>query len=227
MSFNLTAIDLIAASTNALAGALLARRPDHYRGYTRIGIVLLGIIAGIGGGVARDIILNQVPAAFTNPLYIFLTTIMGVLALAISYRAGRRTYRKRTEERGRTDIKEGAVNWMASFSLPWYAAVGVDKALNAGLPALSAIVIGIIGPTSGRFIVDTVSGLPPKHFVKGEFYVTTAILTSIIYYLLYSVGLSIWPATLLSFAFGFTFRTITWRRGWEEKEPWEPKEAER
>jgi hypothetical protein len=32
-----TAIDLIAASTNALNGALLARRPDHYRNFTVVG----------------------------------------------------------------------------------------------------------------------------------------------------------------------------------------------
>ena len=31
---NFTTIDLIAASTNALNGALLARRPDHYRNFT-------------------------------------------------------------------------------------------------------------------------------------------------------------------------------------------------
>jgi uncharacterized membrane protein YeiH len=223
MSFNLTAIDLIAASTNAFVGALLARRPDHYRGYTRIGIVLLAILAGIGGGVARDIILNQVPAAFTNPLYVILCVIMGLLALSISYRAGRKIYRKRSEEG--TDIKEGLLNYMASFSLPWYAAVGVDKALNVGLPVFPAIIIGIIGPTTGRFIVDITSGVTPKHFVKGEFYVTTAILTSIIYCLMYYAGLSIWPATLISVAFGFTFRTIVWRKGWEEKEPWEPKKG--
>ena len=41
ISYDMTIIDLIAASTNAFVGALLARRPDHFRGYTRIGIVLL------------------------------------------------------------------------------------------------------------------------------------------------------------------------------------------
>jgi uncharacterized membrane protein YeiH len=105
------------------------------------------------------------------------------------------------------------------------AAVGVDKALTVGLPALPAVLIGIIGPTTGRFIVDITSGVTPKHFVKGEFYVTTAILTSIIYCVCFFVGLSIWPATLISVAVGFSFRAsaLTWR--WEEKEPWEPEKG--
>ncbi|MEX1006684.1 MAG: hypothetical protein WD271_02440 [Acidimicrobiia bacterium] len=40
-SGNFTTVDLIAASTNALNGALLARRPDHYRNYTVAGILLM------------------------------------------------------------------------------------------------------------------------------------------------------------------------------------------
>ena len=36
-----TTVDLIAASTNALNGALLARRPDHYRQFTIVGILLM------------------------------------------------------------------------------------------------------------------------------------------------------------------------------------------
>ena len=34
-----TTIDLIAASTNSLNGALLARRPDHYKNWTVVGIL--------------------------------------------------------------------------------------------------------------------------------------------------------------------------------------------
>ncbi len=206
-----TIIDLIAATTNAFVGALLARRPDHYRNYTRIGIVLLAIIGGIGGGVARDLILNDIPSAFTNPWYIILCTAAGIIALAISYRFGQK-------------LKEGVFIVMASFSLPWYAAVGVNKALVTGLPYIAAIVIGIIGPTAGRYIIDTVSGVTPKHFVKGEFFVGTALLASVVYLICYVAGLSIWPATLISFAVGFVFRLTAQYRHWEEKEPWEPKD---
>src|SRR5437762_9349903 len=38
-----TAVDLIAASTNALNGALLARRPDHYKQFTIVGIILMAL----------------------------------------------------------------------------------------------------------------------------------------------------------------------------------------
>jgi len=39
-----TFIDLLAASTNALNGALLARRPDHYKSFTVVGILLMALL---------------------------------------------------------------------------------------------------------------------------------------------------------------------------------------
>ena len=38
-SGDFTTVDLIAAGTNALNGALLARRPDHYKNWTVVGIL--------------------------------------------------------------------------------------------------------------------------------------------------------------------------------------------
>ena len=63
-------IDLIAATTNALNGALLAQRPDYYRGkqWSVVGIIILAIFGGIGGGVSRDVLLNKIPGALTQSL---------------------------------------------------------------------------------------------------------------------------------------------------------------
>jgi hypothetical protein len=60
---NFTTLNLIAATTNALNGALLARRPDHYRNYTVVGVLLMALLGGIGGGVTRDVLINKIPAA--------------------------------------------------------------------------------------------------------------------------------------------------------------------
>ena len=81
-----TIIDLIAATTNAFNGAILARQPSHYRKYTVVGIVLIAIFGGIGGGVSRDVLLNDIPSALTNPLYLILCALAGFLALRITGR---------------------------------------------------------------------------------------------------------------------------------------------
>ena len=64
---NFTTLDLIAAGTNALNGALLARRPDHYKNFTVVGIILMALLMGLGGGITRDVLVNQVPGALDQP----------------------------------------------------------------------------------------------------------------------------------------------------------------
>ncbi len=113
-----TIIDLIAATTNAFNGALLARQPSHYRKYTVVGILLIAVFGGIGGGVTRDVLLNDIPSALTNAWYLILCAVAGFLALRIS---------------GELDAARSArlFDFMSAFSLPWYAAVGANKALEA------------------------------------------------------------------------------------------------
>jgi len=201
-----TIVDLIAASTNAFNGALLARKPNHYRNYTVVGIILLAMIGGIGGGVARDVLLNKVPSAFVNPWYILLCVLTGLLALSISFRGGQ-------------EFTDGVGTVMAAFSLPWYAVVGADAALRTNLPILAAVVIGIIGPTTGRYFIDVTSGVTPQHFVKGEWFVGTAVLASVVYIICFYAGLSFIHGALIAFAVAFTFRIMALLKGWEEPEP--------
>jgi len=204
-----TIIDLIAASTNAFNGAMLARRPSHYRHYTDVGIILMAFLGGIGGGVSRDVVLNRVPSAFTNPWYIVLCTLAGVMGLVISYNAQQK-------------LAGGIFKIMGAFSLPWYAVVGADAALHAQLPLLAAVILGVIGPTAGRYFIDITSGVTPLHFVRGEWFVGTAVLASVLYIIFSRSGLAIWPATVLTFIIAFAFRLAALSFKWEEPEPWAP-----
>jgi len=168
-----TTIDLIAATTNALNGALLARRPDHYRNFTIVGVLLMALLGGIGGGVTRDVIL-------------------------------------------------GLFQFMTSFSLPWYAIAGAEAAEKAGLPVLGVLALAVIGPTAGRWYIDVSSGVPPKQFIRGEWFVTIAALTGLIWVICDAAGFNAWLSAGISFVIGFTVRLLALYLGWEEplaKEP--------
>ena len=60
--------------------------------------------------------------------------------------------------KGGQKFRETFYQFMTAFSLPWYAAIGVQAALSAGLPDIAAIFIGVVGPTAGRFLIDITAG---------------------------------------------------------------------
>lgn len=203
-------LSLIAATTNAFNGALLARRPDHYKHFTVAGIIILAYAGGIGGGIIRDILINKVPTPLQNPWYIIACTVAAAVALLIDYW-------------GELRFKDGLFQFMTAFSLPWYAIVGVQAALAVHLGYLAAVLIGIIATTAGRWIIDVACNVVPKQLVRGEFFVTAAALTGIAYvFFNQTLGWDIIPSTAIAFFVGFGFRLLSQFLGWEEWEPWEP-----
>ena len=212
---SLTLIDLIAATTNAFNGTILASRRDHYRHWTIVGIIMIAIIGGIGGGVTRDVFLNLIPSAFQNPWYLICSFAAAMLGLAATKRLKGNRLRR-------------TFNFMAAFSLPWYAIVGSQKALEQNLPLLAVFLIGVVGPTAGPYFLDITSGVTPQLFTRGEWFVGTAFLTSVVYVVLYLLGLrlglpssEIWPATIIAFLVGFGFRLAALHFKWTEPQPWE------
>ena len=201
-----TTVDLIAASTNALNGALLARRPDHYKQFTVVGIILMAILGGLGGGITRDVLVGEVPAAITNPAYILLAVTFGFIGYKLAYAGGQL-------------FREGIFQFMTAFSLPWYAIVGAQKGVNVGLPVLGCLFLAVVGPTAGRYLIDVTSGVTPKQFIRGEWFVGTAVLTGAVWIVIYWAGASTWWAMGTAFVVGFTFRVLALYRDWEEPLP--------
>jgi uncharacterized membrane protein YeiH len=205
-----TTVDLIAASTNALNGALLARRPDHYKQFTVVGIILMALLGGLGGGITRDVMVGEVPSALTNPAYITLALFFGAIGYFMAYGEGQL-------------FREGFFQFITAFSLPWYAIVGAQKGVTVGLPVWGCLLLALVGPTAGRYYIDITSGKTAKQFIRSEWFIGTALLTGLVWILVYWAGASTWAATGVAFVVGFAFRLAALYRGWEEPLPREPK----
>ena len=204
-----TTVDLIAASTNSLNGALLARRPDHYKQFTVVGIILMGLLGGLGGGITRDVMVGQVPSALTNPAFITVALLFAVIGYGMAYRQGEL-------------FREGLFQFMTAFSLPWYAIAGAQKGVIVGLPVLGCLLLAVVAATAGRYFIDVTSGVPPKLFIRSEWFIGTALLTALVWILVYGAAGSWWAAGIALVA-GFVFRTSALYLGWEEPLPAEPK----
>jgi uncharacterized membrane protein YeiH len=205
-------VDLFSAGINALNGVLVARHPSHNRGYAVVGLLIMAFFGGIGGGVSRDVLLNDIPSPFKDPSYFFVCLLAGLLGLAI-YR-----YADSREERFRTRT----LALFKSFSLPWFAILGAHKALDHGLGFFGAIMVGLIATTSGGVFIDLFSGVTPEILRPSEHVVTTAVLASTVFTLLSMLknqSLSFFPVTLIAVLVSFVFRVLAVREHWPQIVP--------
>jgi len=189
---------------------LLARRPDHYKNFTVVGIILMGLLMGLGGGMTRDVLILKIPAALTNPAYVVVAVAAAAIGSSLAFSRGQL-------------FREGLFQFVTSFSLPLYAIVGAQQGVDAGLPVLGVLGLAVIGPTAGRWYVDVSSGVPPKQFVRGEWFVGIAALTGLVWVFCYWAGLGVWGSAGVAFIVGYVTRVTALYRGWEEPLAKEPK----
>jgi uncharacterized membrane protein YeiH len=200
-------VDMFSAGINALYGILVARQPSHNRGYTAAGLLIMAFFGGIGGGVTRDLLLNEIPSPIKDPYYILVCLLMGLLGLAI-YR-----WADSKEESFRTRV----LAYFKSFTLPWFAILGAHKALEHNLGFWSAILIGLVATTAGGVFIDLFSGVTPELVRPSQQLVSAAVLASAVY-----TGLALvmkdaphfFPVTLIAVLVSFTFRVFAVRDHW-------------
>jgi uncharacterized membrane protein YeiH len=205
-------VDLFSAGINALNGVLVARHPSHNRGYAVVGLLIMGFFGGIGGGVTRDVLLNDIPSPLKDPTYLLVCILAGFLGLAI-YR-----YADSREEQFRTRT----LAFFKSFTLPWFAILGAHKALEHDLGIFTAIVIGLIATTAGGVLIDLFSGVTPEIVRPSEHLVTTAVLASTVYTLIAVLekgSASFFPVTLIAVLVAFVFRVLAVREHWPQIVP--------
>jgi uncharacterized membrane protein YeiH len=103
---------------------------------------------------------------------------------------------------------DGAFQFVTSFSLPLYAIVGAQKGVEVGLPVLGVLALAVIGPTAGRWYVDVSCDVPPKQFIRGEWFVSIALLTGLVWVACDAAGLNTWVSAAVSFVVGYTVRVL-------------------
>jgi uncharacterized membrane protein YeiH len=211
-------VDLFSAGINALNGVLVARNPSHDRGYALVGLLIMALFGGIGGGVSRDILLNDIPSPLKDPKYILVCLLMGLLGVAI-YR-----YAESKEE----GFRKRTLAYFKSFSLPWFAILGAHKSLDHGLGIYTAIMIGLISTTAGGVFIDVCSDVTPEILRPSEHIVTAAVLAAATYVLLAKYAMTnspTFPVTLIAVLVAFGFRVLAVKEHWAQIVPYQAPSA--
>ncbi|MBM0235497.1 trimeric intracellular cation channel family protein [Micromonospora sp. STR1_7] len=187
---DLTGVAVFAASG---ASAAVAKRLDLF------GVAFVGFVAALGGGIFRDLVIDEVPPlAFADWRY---AATAAVTALAVFW-LHPQLARLRT-----------TVLVLDAAGLALFTVTGTLKALDARVPAVGACLIGMLTAIGGGLARDLLTAEIPV-VLRREIYAVAALTGSIVVVLLYVVGRT-GPAPLTAAAvLVFGLRLVALRRRW-------------
>lgn len=192
----LLVLDLLGVFFFAVSGSLLAAR----RQFDLVGSLFLAFLAGLGGGVVRDLIINEdVPNAFANPLYL----IPPALAAGLVY------FRLVTQGRLRRTLLVFDAAGLALFCV-----TGTRTALAAGIEPIMAILLGMATGVVGGLLRDVVANEVPEIFNRHGLYAVPALFGAGLSSLLWTLDVFNWLTAALVMLAVFTFRLVSFRMGW-------------
>ena len=153
----LVAVDLIGVFVFGISGALVAVRKE----LDVFGIAALAFVAGLGGGIIRDVLIGAVPPiALTDGRY----TIAALTAAAVVFFSNRLLERLGP-----------AVRIFDAIGLGFFAVAGASKALDAGLPGWAAVGLGLVTGIGGGVLRDVLAGEVPL-VLRREIYALAALV---------------------------------------------------
>jgi uncharacterized membrane protein YeiH len=146
----LLVLDLAGTFVFALNGALTALRTARL---DIVGVVTLGMITAMGGGILRDLVIGAVPpATFDDWRYLAVATAGGLIAFSLP--------------RG-LDRLNLPINLLDAAGLSLFAVTGAIKALDFGLGAGQAIILGALTGVGGGTLRDVLIGRIPAVLHSG------------------------------------------------------------
>jgi len=195
-------IDLAAVLVGGLSGSLLAAR----KRFDLVGVATLAIVAGLGGGIIRDVLLaHGPPAALRNSRYLLVALVAALVGFYKSADLAR---------------IERLLTAVDAANLGIYTVVGALKALYAGLAPMPAAFLGIVTAVGGGVLRDVLAGDTPGLFHTGELYAIVSALGSALFVALWESDLvSSTVAGLAAIAVMFVLRLLAVRYGWTAPRP--------
>jgi uncharacterized membrane protein YeiH len=194
-------LDWIGVAVFALTGALVAAR----KGADPIGFVILATTTGIGGGTLRDLLLGAGPVFWISDPVDLL--ICAAVALVVFF--GHPTFPVRAGDGRRLRV----IIWADAVGMALFAVTGSERALVAGAPAVSAVVLGIMTATFGGIIRDVIIGQVTL-IVSGEIYITAAAFGATVYVVARTLSGDALLAACLGMAAAFGLRALAIGLGW-------------
>jgi uncharacterized membrane protein YeiH len=178
-------LDLVCVGFGAFQGALFA---IFYKRFDLVGVISVAVIAGLGGGILRDLLLSAGRPSGMQDKYILMAIAGAAAALIIG-----RWYRK----------SSGVIVLLDSISMALFAIAGTYKAIIYDTTDLVAIILGLITAVGGGVLRDIVCRVTPQIFTGGPLYATATAIGATLFVFLektnlpFNVSVAISVATIV------------------------------
>lgn len=184
----------------AVSGALAGVRA----GMDWWGLTSLAAVTAIGGGTLRDVLLVRTPSWLID----FWPTValIAVAVVAVLLAAWLFPWRRHSAWMGWVFTITDAIG-LATFTV-----VGTDIAMDAGLGAGPAVVLGVLSGIGGGVIRDVLADRKVAVFFTGEVYALAALAGSIGFVLATQLGAV--PALIVGLGITLTVRLGALAFGW-------------
>ena len=166
-------LDLLTIGIGSLQGALFA---IFYKRFDLVGVIAVAILAGLGGGILRDVLLAVGRPAAMQDRYIITAIAAVVTALIIG-----RWFKSAVN----------SVVFLDSVAMSLFAVAGTYKALINSTSDLVAILLGVITAVGGGVLRDVVCRITPQIFTGGPLYATASAIGAILFVLINKTSLNL------------------------------------
>jgi uncharacterized membrane protein YeiH len=187
--------DLVGVAVFAASGASagIAKRLDLF------GIAFVGFVAALGGGIVRDLVIDAVPPLAFGDWRYAVTAVVASLAVFWLHPQLSRWRR--------------AVLLLDAAGLGLFTVTGTLKALDAGVPAVGACLIGMLTAIGGGLARDLLTGEIPA-VLQRDIYAVAALGGAILVTILRGAGV-VDPLTMTASALLITgVRLVALYRRW-------------
>ncbi|MBQ0929911.1 trimeric intracellular cation channel family protein [Ideonella sp. 4Y16] len=148
----LSQVQVVAEAVATVAFALSGVIEGARKRLDAVGICVVAGLAAFGGGTVRDVVLDRRPLFWVE----HAGWLWALLALCIGAMAFMRARHLEPTER--------AMQWPDALGLGLFTASGTQIALDSGMPAIVAVLLGMVTAVFGGVLRDVVCNEIPRAF---------------------------------------------------------------
>ena len=193
------ALELAATLAFALSGVIEAAR----KRLDVVGVAVVAFAAAFGGGTLRDLLLDYRPFFWVQQIE-FLWIVLALCAGAMLFM--RQRHQRPTER---------AILWPDAIGLGLFTAIGVDRALALGQPALVAVMMGVVTSVFGGVLRDVLVNEVPRALSDHRPYALWAFAGGWLYVVLLGAALPPWLALSITVVATAGLRVLSVYRDWQ------------